>query len=211
MKLTREQLYFGKLSPNSSRALRTLSEVSKLTIGLPDIPELAWDSETRIPEGVNVIHDPDQDFIPEGETVVTSDTGELRRDWSRGVQTINTERTQAAQGWIGGRMITLTDVSIQMRTAKSVVAVTALDDQPIRDSSRILITTVARAVAPKGKTPFYSEPVVGRIAIAARAGLTLTALNSAGAKRIPVTRDEKARYVIPLDGKQPTHWYLLQR
>jgi hypothetical protein len=100
--LTRENLYFERTSPETSVAIRTLVEQSKLTLGLADIPELGWDDalSTRSPDAIPFA-DPGHDFLPPGQTFVVSDTGELRRDWSAGVETIDAPLSQAALGWVG--------------------------------------------------------------------------------------------------------------
>ncbi|HJN14432.1 MAG TPA: glycosyl hydrolase family 5, partial [Armatimonadota bacterium] len=64
--LDREQLYYEGLDPTKSAAIRTLAEQSKLTIGLPDVPELDWDEASQPNAGVAVITDPHGDFIPAG-------------------------------------------------------------------------------------------------------------------------------------------------
>ena len=60
---------------------------------------------------VIIFSEPDHSFIPMDSTFVESDTGELRRYWRLGIQTINTDKTQAASGGIGDKIIKLRDVS----------------------------------------------------------------------------------------------------
>jgi len=210
LKLNRQQLYYDGLMPDKCCAIRTLVETSKFTIGLPDIPELDWDSETIPSEEVITVTDPHRDFIPNGQNYVKSDTDELCRYWTRGIQTIDSSCTQAAQGRIGGEEILLSDVRIKINTPKAVVAVTALDKRPIRYSDRLLITTVARVIAPEGKMPFYSEPVTGELSIYAEEGLTLVPLQADGSEGKTIkTLYSDQRYLITLDGQSGTHWYLL--
>ena len=103
--LNREQLFDRALSPATSAALRTLVEQSRLTIGFPAVKELPWLEPTETPKDATVITDPDHDFIPAGQSFVKSDTGELIRNWKYGIETINTPRTQAVSGWIGGKTL----------------------------------------------------------------------------------------------------------
>jgi hypothetical protein len=163
----------------------------------------------------------DRDFIAADASAVTSDTGELRRDFLAGVQTIDTARTQAAIGWIGGREIALTDVLIEIETPKAAVALTSLDGKPLRESGNILVTAVARSI-PEG-TGYRSEPVRGRIWIRSElrargkdGPLRLTALSSRsragkaprGRKSDPGARDGEAQiFTLPAD--IATHWYVL--
>ena len=97
---------------------------------------------------------------------MVSDTGELRRDWGQGTYTIETPRSQAAMGWIGGKQIDLADVGIAVRTRNATVAVQSLDQANISESRSILISLGARSVPePGNRMPFHSEPVVGRLTI----------------------------------------------
>ncbi|MHC4300850.1 MAG: glycoside hydrolase 5 family protein, partial [Planctomycetota bacterium] len=96
--LDRQKLYMESNHPKNMASLRTLVEQSKITIGLPDTEELEWDKQTRISGDETAITAADKDFIPAGRDFVRSDTGELARNWVRGYQTIDTERTQAVHG-----------------------------------------------------------------------------------------------------------------
>ena len=213
LNLTRDQLYYEGLFPTNSATLRSLAERSKLTIGLPDIEELDWDAASDPGEGVQVITDPHTDFIPAGETAVESDTGQLRRDWVRGVQTIDSPLTQAAQGWLGeAGTISLSSVSLEITTPKAVVAVTSLDGSPISESRQLLITTVARAVVQDGRMPFYSEPVQGALSVKSSAeGLSLVPLAADGTELASVEpRYTDGTYTIALPSGEGTHWYMLK-
>ncbi|MCL4216012.1 MAG: glycosyl hydrolase family 5 [Candidatus Hydrogenedentes bacterium] len=211
LKLTSETMFDRGFAADTSPAVRTLLELSRISIGLPDVPELAWDRALPVSGDAEIITDPEHDFIPPNQTVVQSDTGELRRDWKRGVQAINTPKTQAAQGWIGGLKATLADVTIETATPKAVIAVTSLDDTPIRESHRILITAIARVVAVNNQTPFLSEPVLADVSIRAPEGLTLRALNPDGTtlKTIAAPYQDGA-YFFTLDAEAGTHWLMLE-
>jgi len=191
--LSRESLYYANTSPDTSVAIRTLVEQSKLTIGLPEVPELGWDDSlsAKVP-GAVAFSDLARDFVPEGQNFVASDTGELKRDWSLGVETIDTPLSQAAFGWIGGRSIALHDVALEIETQKAAVAVTSLDDRPIATSKKMLVTLVAQvAASPGDKLPFLSQPVQGTIALRASQPLRLVPL-SPRANATPGTSVEKA-------------------
>ena len=94
---------------------------------LPKTPELPWLDPSPIPSGAKFITDPRVSLLDANATGATSDTGELRRDWDHGTYTIDTPRTQAAMGWIGGRDITLTDIRMSINTRNATVAVQSLD------------------------------------------------------------------------------------
>jgi len=212
VRFDRKALYYRNSLPKNTAALRTLVEQSKVSIALPDVKELDWDAAGAIPPGVTVVADIDRDFIPAGQGAVRSDTGELTRRWDPGYQTIDTPRTQAAHGWIGGRRIALAGVTFNVTTPKAALAVTSLDGKPIAQSRRILITAIARvAASPGGRMPLLSEPVAGTLAIAAPAGLTLRPLADDG-KRLtgPKTSREGGAYAIKLPLPKGTHWFMLE-
>ncbi|MCP4642239.1 MAG: glycosyl hydrolase family 5 [bacterium] len=211
LNLTPKQLFWENLDPRNSVALRTLVEQNRLTIGLPDVSELDWDRPSSLDASVEVLTDPHRDCIPKGQNHVVSDTGELKRDWAVGMHTVDTPKTQAASGWIGGRDIQLADVRMAVRTPKAVVAVTSMDGAPIRESRRILATVVARVVAVDGRMPFLSEPVEGRFAVRAPEGLTLRALGPSGTPGDPLaTAYQDGAYIFDLTPQSGTHWFMLE-
>ncbi len=204
-------LFNKDIRPSSSATIRTLVEQSKLTIGMPSVPELPWlkPSDTT---GATVITDPDRDFIPAGQTFVASDTGELIRDWEQGTQTINSEKTQAVSGWIGRRPLSTRDAKFLFATRKAVVALSSVDDLPIASSKFILITTMARVVAgPGGRTPLLSEPVVGRITLRTKTPnlelLSLAADGKIAGRTTPTKQGDSIEITLPSRGG--THWYVL--
>jgi hypothetical protein len=217
LKLDPAQLFDQELSPATSATMRTLVEQSRLTIGLPPVKELPWLAPTAMPGGVTIVADPRRDWIPAGQSFVRSDTGELTRDWKAGILTIDTPKTQAVMGWIGGKALKLGAATFRFSTPKAVVALTSLDDRPLPSSRLVLITAVARAIPsssrPAPHLPFLSEPVVGEIILDTDAsGLQLLALGPDGSVRGRLTPPRGADgLAIRLPAGQGTHWYLLRR
>jgi hypothetical protein len=211
--LTRDQLFDRELSPKSSVALRTLTEQSRLTIGLPAVKELPWLKPTETPADATVITDPDHDFIPPGQSFVRSDTGELLRNWKYGIHTISAPKTQAVSGWVGGKTLQLRDAVFRIRTPKAVIALTSLDEQPLPSSRRILVTAMGRAVPDTPEhLPFLTEPVIGTIILRSKVrGLELLALSSHGKVEERVQLQERPEgLTIELPTRRGTHWYVLQ-
>ena len=207
----KEQLFHRAVSPDNAPALRSAVERGRLVIVLPETSELPWLAKTSAPAGAKVLSDAQQLLIERDATEAVSDTGELRRNWQHGTYTVDTPRTQAASGWIGGRTIRLADVDIAASTRNATVAVQSLDDNPIARSRGILISLGARSVPEAEKRlPFHSEPVEGQLSIRAAKGLKLYKRGATGdAKPIPVPYHD-GRYRIRLDRGLATYWLVLE-
>lgn len=208
----REQMYYQANSANNSVAARTASEKGKLVVVMPKVPELPWLKHGPIPRGAKFISNLNQSMIDNNATEVLSDTGELRRNWVKGIYTINTLRTQAAMGWIGNKPIVLPDVTFDVKTRNATVAVQSLDGKPIKLSSSLLISLGARCVPSTGNTlPFRCEPVLGQLTIGAPQGLRLfkrTVYQQE--KEIPANYSD-GKYVINLRASLGTSWLFLRR
>jgi hypothetical protein len=208
----RDQLFNRAISPANSVALRTAAEKGRLAIAMPRTPELPWLEESPLPAGAKVIGDPAQSLVEPGATAAVSDTGELRRDWEHGVYSIDTPRSQAAMGWIGGKRIGLADVEIAAQTRNATVAVQSLDERPIAAARSILISLGARSVPkPGNQVPFHSEPVTGQLSIRAAPGLKLYRQHGLprDAREIPA-RYADGRYHITLDPSLASYWLVLK-
>jgi hypothetical protein len=208
---TKEMLFDRGISAANSVALRTASERGKVEIAMPQVSELPWLNKSTVPSGAKIIHDPRQSQIPVNAVEVVSDTGELKRNWDQGTFTVDTPRTQAAMGWIGGKAINLADVEINVTARNSVVAVQSLDGNPIRQSRSILISLGARSIPATEKSlPYYSEPVEGKISITAPAGMNLRAWDGRARKlRGLATSYTTGRYVLSLDRDLRSSWLVL--
>lgn len=126
-------------------------------------------------------------------------------------ETINTEQTQAAHGWIGGATVRLDNVKFVIHTPKAAVAVSSLDGQPIARSKKILITAISRVTAsPDGKIPLLSEPVRRELLIQAPQGLKLIPLGADGSG-LPAIASPYAdgEYTVRLPAPRGTHWFML--
>jgi hypothetical protein len=99
---------------------------------------------------------------------LTWQSGKNPRD---GCVLIGTSHTQALIGFAPGKVAELKDVAISPQNSYAAIYVTSLDDVPIEQSKRLLVTTLARArntemklisgtLIHKGKGPILMEPVV---------------------------------------------------
>lgn len=211
LKLSENDFFYKKQDPATSRAIRTLLETSRFSITMPDTPELPWlKSNNANTDDRIAVSDANKDFIPSGQGFVLSDTGELKRDWVKGIHTIDTEKSQIASGWIGGEKIKLRDVTFNIDTKKAVVAVQSLGGKPISKSNDIFITAMARSQPDDSNATFFSEPVAGTVEIKAPEGLRLYPINPIGVKATSVAaKYQDGKYLVDLSANQNTHWYKL--
>jgi hypothetical protein len=207
-----EKTFFGQLvSPATSPALRTAAELGKLQVAMPESKVLPWLRRRAMPAGAIVIRDPGKSMLPSDATQVVSDTRELKRSWEDGIFTIDTPRTRAALGWIGGRTISLPDVDFDLVTRNASVAVQSLDGAPIAASAHLLVSIGTRS-QPRAarRTPFVTEPAAGSLRIHAAPGLKAYAIGKDGLEEM-ATSYAQGRYTLTLDGKTPLHWVVLRR
>lgn len=117
--------------------------------------------------------------------VASANGGELVHDARAGTLLVNTPRSQGFAGFKPPQKVQLANVELELDSAFAVVLVTALDDQPLAASKRILVSALGNAVnsgmtlAPArnrlenaGVSPVLVEPIVGRLGLR---GLTGTA------------------------------------
>ncbi|MGB4811288.1 MAG: cellulase family glycosylhydrolase [Methylophilaceae bacterium] len=212
-----EKLLFDQnISPSNSVFIRTASELGKLQIAMPSTKALPWLQESQIPNNAKVFSDPNKSLLPADAQEVTYENKAgntaIKRNWDKGYSTIDTPRTQAAMGWIGGEQLKLNDVEISSTTRNATIVVQSLDDTPIKQSKKIYISLAARSVPRKDdKLPFLSEPVEGEIKIKAIEGHKLTKKgNDLDGKEVKVTYKD-GYYVINLDKKLQTYWLVLEQ
>jgi hypothetical protein len=210
---TPQTLFNQRINPANSALLRTAMEKGKLQIAMPKTPQLPWLQPGIIASNAQVFHDPAQSLLDASASESTTDTGELKRNWKQGIYTIDTPRTQAATGWIGGESIKLGNMQVQIKNAYASVVVQSLDDAPVGKSTNLLISLGTRAI-PKdvNKTPFYVEPLAGTLTLQAPPGLTLfTQAGPLGQPgKLPATYLD-GRYTIKFDGLQASNWLFLKK
>ena len=209
LSLPADELLYKTISPATSAAIRTIAEQHKLEIAMPATPLLPWLKATAVPKDAEVITDPQLDEIPAGAKSVESDTGQLDRNFDDGVFTIDTPKTQAAMGWIGGKDIKLGDVRFDITTPKATVALSSLDDQPLATSKKMLLTVAAQATMAREKAKgIITEPVVGGVLFKNDDHLAARALSPGGDLSLPLPVQDG---VVMLEGKLRTQWFIVTR
>lgn len=164
LQMDQSNLIDRSTTASTMAALRTGVERHQVTIGLPAIPQLKWHKATETPVRAHSLAGLDHDFAGKESKEITSDTGQLTRNWAAGYQIINTPKTQAVHGFVGGLTLKTADVIFEIQNGKAAIAISSLDDQPIRSSGDLLLSVIARAEPDaRGQTPLRSEPIAGVI------------------------------------------------
>jgi hypothetical protein len=181
---------------------------------MPATESLQWLKPSIPPDGSIVVKDPYKSFIEPDASSVTSDTGELHRNWEDGIYSINTKQSQAVMGWVGNKTIKLADTEFNITTRNATVAVQSLDDMEINQSKNILVTLAGTSVPSKNKKkqaklPFLSEPIKGTIKVKAPIGLHLDYIDNQGYRTNRPVTYLNGQYIIELDKLPPVHWLSL--
>lgn len=208
----RDKLFNQAITPENSALIRTATELGKFSIALPETRELPWLQKSILPKNAKIITDPNVSLIPADAKEVSSDTGEIKRNWEKGYLTINSKKTQAATGWIGNETIRLDNIEIAITTPNASVSVQSLKNVPIAESTNILISLAARSLTEEEwQMPFLSEPVEGQLSVKAPENLKLYLLENGKKKRIIPVTYKNGWYSIKLQQNFQTYWLVLDK
>jgi hypothetical protein len=130
-------------------------------------------------------------------TQLSSDAGELWRDWAKGVGTINTPRTQSAFGMVANQTLTTRSCSFVINNPYASVVLSSLTTDSIPASAKLLLIATGEAkntgmaydllrtkVVVTGAAPIIAEPITGTVSFkTSKATLTLYPLSASGARR----------------------------
>jgi hypothetical protein len=141
---------------------------------------------------------------------VRSQTGEITYDYGRGQLIVDSPRTQGFSGFPAGGPLTLSGVRIDLRNDYGLVLVQSLENKPISESNRLLVTAVGNAINTgmetvpagnrlknPGKEPVLVEPMKGTVTVLQMKGdwskVKVYALDASGTriKEIPSSRENK--------------------
>ncbi len=169
---------------------------------------------------------------------IVSDTGEITRDWLRGITVINSPRTQGVTGSVPSEGILFPFADFQTKNGFCTVVFTSLDGQPLEKSKRVFLTMVARAGNSQDRVSYkrsekmpngfkygidmrleqirkgcvLAEPVVAslRLKNTKRAVLTPLAPDMTAAAKPMEFRMEKHELTVRIGEQSPSPWYLLE-
>ncbi len=135
----------SQAAENIEVVIADLEETSKQPFAL--LPEkhrvgLRFDNDT-----LNRIAGQGEKFADAGGGSVTSDNGQLYRNWEKKYGTIDSPMTKCAYGMLGSNSpVELDGLRIKCGTDYAVIAMSSLTDEPIYSSDNILLTAVGRTM-----------------------------------------------------------------
>ncbi len=157
--------------------------------------------------------------------------------WNKAEQTftVNTESTQGAVGYIGGKAVRLNDVDMYIETAYAQVTVSALGakkadgkNPTVADAGKLLITAVGQSrnsgaeissdgttITALGTSPILVQPITGKVVLKTYDDFEVYILNSSGVRvgdrTAAVEKDENGYTVITLRKEDKTTYYEVVR
>ena len=157
------------------------------------------------------------------QRVIESATGELVWDYGRERILVQSSKTQGLIGRAGTEVVALPSVRINCRTPFVSLLFTALDDLPLEDSRRILITALAQdkqtgarysddgtKLLNAGTAPLLLEPVQASIRFKGSAPVSVRALDPWGVPKGDLLKLE-ADGGFTLDGMNQAYYYEVRR
>lgn len=172
---------------------------------------------------------------PEESKQITSDTGQLRWDWSipdAGTFIADTPRTKVFTGFVRGRTFSLGEIELKIERARldwATITITAMDGADLRSPGRILLVatgdvknTGARIEdlgqgritlgSRWGSEPILCEGIGAGIALPVDAArVRLYALDEAGNRRVAIpVADRGGRALLAIGPQYKTVWYEIE-
>ncbi|MBO5008403.1 MAG: S-layer homology domain-containing protein [Clostridia bacterium] len=137
--------------------------------------------------------------------IYVSSTGDMSLDTNEQIFRLNTERSQAITGFVGGKSIELDDVIYSIDNDFATVYTTSLTDDAIYNSEHILITLVGRTAntgqtmsednttfVNPGTAPILIEPVTGSFVVKTTDDIAVYALDSSGQRDHEISVSDSA-------------------
>lgn len=150
---------------------------------------------------------------------------------SKGIVTVNSDKSKVVAGFVDGRTFKLGDVTIAPGATLQdwcAISITSMEDSPITRSSRLLVVACGyvensgtewlnkdkSALKSWGKAPSIVEGIPATITLpAAAVSIEAWSLDERGQRRlqIPVTPDDKGNATISIGPRWKTLWYEIAR
>jgi hypothetical protein len=167
------------------------------------------------------------DYVRSG--TARSVTGELFTDWSNGIFTVDTPRTQAIVGFLQKTPKGVSNLWVDLSNEFVTVMATSIDGAPISQSKRVLLTAVGNTInsgmeiAPSGTSfkqgghaPILIEPMVGKVKLSKLQGTlgkpVVYYLNASGTRmgQVPVNADGDSVSFIMAPSYKAMHYELVR-
>jgi hypothetical protein len=158
-----------------------------------------------------------------GKEVVSATAGELKWDYGQERILVKSPKTQAVIGKVAGATIKLPGVSAEFVTPFVSVIFTPLDDLPLAESKRILITALARdkqsgatysedgtKLLSMGTAPLMLEPVQAKLHFTGGKPKSVKSLDPNGMAR-PTSLLIEADGSFRIDGTHQAYYYEVRR
>lgn len=217
--LPAEVFFDEPISPKNSISIRSLAEQSKFTVDVDYDQVLPWlgSPESCSPELVakskcEVIHSYERNHLAAGHSTVTSDTNEISRDWNKGLHLIETEKSVVISGSLGRNgKINVPPITVEIDNSSASVAVQALDQKPIGQSNRLLITAIgnSRPSDLRG-LPYQIESLHGNISLKMEGEYRFRSLLNEG-EAVQFKRLAADEYQIEFTSGMQSPWILAER
>ncbi len=155
---------------------------------------------------------------------IRSTTDELTWDYGRQVITVQTPKTQAVIGRTGASTFTLPGVAVSFKTPFVSTIFTPLDDLPLAESRRILITALAQdkqtgtryseggtRLEATGTAPLLLEPVQATIKLSGARPASVTPCDHYGVPMVGSSVPVGADGGFTIDGTYRAYYYFVKR
>jgi len=137
-------------------------------------------------------------------------TGELATDLKNKTFQLNTERSQAASGFISGKAYESDDMITEIENEFATVTLISLSNEPIWDADKLLLTVAGDArntgeirsadgmeIVRGGWAPILVEPITGKVTIKTHDDISVYRITSEGTRRgLARTEKDKNGYTV---------------
>ena len=153
-------------------------------------------------------------------------TNEIRADMNRSLFHINSERTQALGGYIGGKHVEFDNVIFDLTTKHGTAYLQSLTDESLADTDSMLLTFAADSrnngqkmtedgseVIVGGRGPVWTQPVEGKITLKSKDKFKVYALDWTGHRKaeIQTYTDDDGLVYFKTDSRDQSLYYEIVR
>lgn len=213
-----EDIFFSNsITANTSIALRTLSEQSKVTIdtSYEAAPWLARTIDSSQDEELGetlIASDYKFSYLGNNQHQVVSDTGEITRDWEKGLYTIVTPKSIVISGNVkNAANFVYGPLEVMIESDNLTIAVQSLDQNKISESNRIFVTVIGDSTPPAvDGEPYRIRSFSGKLALSLDGKFKMTKLPGGDGFKNVVASDD-GKYQIEFNAETRSPWTLLER